>query len=181
MGDLKKLSNFNKMAGFSADNAEIIPHPQIAMISHIQAMPLHKSKSFLKRKYVDEGLSIGQIAAQIRSSKDAVRNGLEKFNIPIRNPHTHNGNPSQPRYGQKQTKATQTPHKAEQRAIDAILEMRRDGASLRQIAKYLNAMKIPTKCRGRSWHPQMVKRVIDSNERDFADDKNNAGRRAQNG
>lgn len=130
------------------------------MISTIQHIPLYKSKSFLTQKYVVEGLSIAQIAALCFASKEAVRSSLIRFNIPLREPHKPHGRQAQPRYGQKIVRDQVVSHKAEQRAVAAILEMSAQGLSLRQIAKVLNQMKVPTKCRGKSWHPEMVKRIL---------------------
>ncbi|OQW45956.1 MAG: hypothetical protein A4S09_16940 [Proteobacteria bacterium SG_bin7] len=42
---------------------------------------LWKDKDFLQQKYVIEGLSIAQIAAQILSSREAVRTGLIAYGI----------------------------------------------------------------------------------------------------
>ena len=43
---------------------------------------------------------------------------------------------------------------------EAVLEMRRQKLSLRQIALFLTKIGAPTKQRGVSWHPQMVKRLL---------------------
>lgn len=97
------------------------------------------------------------------SSKEAVRNGLKKFGIPIRESHKPHRRPSQPKFGEKIQKGKTEPHMAERRVIRAVLEMHNDKLSLRQIARYLDEMKVSTKCRGKKWHPQMVKRIIQNN------------------
>lgn len=84
-----------------------------------------------------------------------------RFGIPIREPRHHHGNPSRPKYGRQIRKGREVDHQVERRTIDAIKELHVQKLSLRQIAKVLNQMKIPTKCRGKSWHPQMVKRILD--------------------
>lgn len=38
--------------------------------------------------------------------------------------------------------------------------MRESGLSLRQIAKFLDHIGVPTKCRGKKWHPEMIKRIL---------------------
>lgn len=53
-------------------------------------------------------------------------------------------------------------HKTEQRVIDAIRQMKDEGLSLRAIARCLDGMKVPTKNRGKKWHPEMVKRILDN-------------------
>ena len=39
--------------------------------------------------------------------------------------------------------------------------MRESGMSLRQIADFLSAIGVPTKKRGKKWHPQMIKRILE--------------------
>jgi SOS response regulatory protein OraA/RecX len=89
-----------------------------------------------------------------------VRNGLERFGIEIREKSQHHGNPAQEKYGQRKVKKSLVDHKVEQRTIEAIAQMKDEGLSLRAIARCLNQMKVPTKKRGKSWHPEMVRRVL---------------------
>jgi len=123
--------------------------------------PLYKDKGVLKEKYVDERLSLAQISSQILSSKAAVRDGLKRAGIKIRTPHKNHGRPSQPKYGERKSQGKIIRHLGESRIIRAVLEMRESELSLRQIAKFLDTVGVPTKCRGKKWHPQMVKRIID--------------------
>ena len=89
-----------------------------------------------------------------------MRNGLIKAGIEIREKSQHHGNPAQPKYGQRKVKKNLVDHKNEQRTIETITQMKEEGLSLRAIARCLNQMKIPTKKRGRSWHPEQVRRAI---------------------
>jgi len=124
-------------------------------------VPRYKDKAFLTQRYVENGFSIAQIADEIRSSKDVVRKSLMRFGIPIREARHHHGNPSQARYGRQVRKGREVDHQIEQRTVEAVKELHAQRLSLRQIAKVLNQMKVPTKSRGKSWHPQMVKRILD--------------------
>jgi hypothetical protein len=124
--------------------------------------PKYLDKDFLHQKYVVEGLSTAQIASQIFSSKDSVQKGLRLVGIPARVPHQPHGRQSQPRYGQKRVEGKVGEHKTEQRVINAVREMRANGLTLRAIASCLGEMKVPTKCRGKKWHPEMVKRILGS-------------------
>jgi hypothetical protein len=129
-------------------------------------LPPYLDSIFLQRKYVVEGLSLAQIAALIFSSKDAVRRGLKKAGIKIREPHVpHNGRQSQPRFGQWRIKGKVIELKIEQRVIDAIREMNGNGLSLRAISRCLAKMQIATKCRGKKWHPEMVKRILEADQK----------------
>ena len=122
--------------------------------------PPHKDKDFLHQKYIVEGLSAAQISSQIFSSKTAVLKGLKDVGIETRAQHENHGNPSQPRYGYRLQKGKPVRHLAESRVIKAVDELRSQGLSLRQIAKFLDQIGVPTKCRGKKWHPEMVKRLL---------------------
>lgn len=122
--------------------------------------PLFKNKFFLTQKYVVEGLSARQIAKQIFSSKTAVLEALARFEIPIREVHQHHGHPSQPRYGKWYRRNRLVDSKVEKRVIWIIKDLRMKGFSLRKIAQILNEMSVATKCQGKAWHPEMVRRVL---------------------
>ena len=61
-------------------------------------------------------------------------------------------------------------YKREQRVIDTIVELK--SQSLRQIARTLSKLKIPTKLSGVAWHPMMVKRVLDYLAKDVMEKRN---------
>ena len=107
-----------------------------------------------------EGLSIAQIAREIFFSRDAVRRGLINAGILIREPHKSHGRTSQPKYGQKIRSGKASPHLAEQQMIATIRELREQGLTLRKIAMILSDMAVPTKKRGKAWHPEMVSRIL---------------------
>jgi len=46
---------------------------------------------------------------------------------------------------------------------DAVFDLKGKGMGLRQIARTLTQLGIPTKCRDKAWHPEMVKRVMRNN------------------
>jgi hypothetical protein len=140
----------------------IFPPLQPIVIKEFIHTPLYKNKNFLHENYVEKGLSIGQISKMIFSSKEAVRNGLMKHGIEIREKSQHHGNPAQPKFGHRKVKKSLVDHKVEQKTIEAITQMKEEGLSLRAIARCLNQMKVPTKKRGKSWHPEMVRRILTS-------------------
>jgi len=135
-------------------------------IINFRCLPLYKDRCFLHQKYVVEGLSIAQISSQIVSSKAAVRDNLVRFGIPLREAHLPHGRPAQPKFGQKFRDGKAVPHMAEKKVIEAVMEMRKQNLSLRQIARFLTKVGVPTKRRGVSWHPEMVKRLLSSVEQD---------------
>lgn len=64
------------------------------------------------------------------------------------------------RYGQRKFKGRPVRHFGEERVITAIQEMHRQGLSLRKIARFLSAIGVPTKRRGKAWHPE-ISRLLD--------------------
>jgi transposase len=140
-----------------------ITRPPLEVIDSIRLFEPQtwRNKSFLHQKYVLEGLSIRQIAVLVFSSKESVRTELRKANIQLRDKSNHHGHPSQLKFGQRVVKGKAIEHKAEQRVVESVRQMKREGLSLRAIARCLDQMKIPTKNRGKKWHQEMVRRILD--------------------
>lgn len=124
-------------------------------------VPLFKNSFFLQQKYVVDGLSAKQIAMEIFSSKMAVLDALHRFGIPVREAHYHHGHPSQPCFGKRFRRHHLVDDRVEQRVILVAQELCEQGFSLRQIARVLNHMRVATKCNGKAWHPEMVRRILD--------------------
>ena len=131
----------------------------VTVITEFKSGKKQLSPEFLHRQYIEKGLSTRQIAAQEVSSKEAVRAALHKNNIPVREQGQHHGHPSQLKYGIKRKGPSINIHQTEQRTIDAVRQMRGEGLGFRAIARCLDQMKVPTKNRGKKWHPEMVKRI----------------------
>ncbi len=107
-----------------------------------------------------EGLTIRQIADEFLSSKEAVRIGLINAGIQLREAGKPHGRQSQAKYGQHRVSGKVIDYKKEQKIIVSAQQMWEQGLSLRQIAKNLSAMGVPTKCNGKKWHPEMVRRLL---------------------
>ena len=135
---------------------ELLCRPQFASDSITFAhSPLFHSEFVLHQKYVVEGLSIRQIADEFLSSKEAVRVGLMNAGIPLREKSKLHGRPSQVKYGQRSAKGRVVDFEKEKKIILSVKQMWDQGLSLRQIAKNLSAMGVPTKCDGKKWHPEI--------------------------
>lgn len=166
----KKSPKFFQLQGFyfrrwraSDDTFELFP-PIRNPVDFIDFyhLPLFKDSSFLHDRYVIQGLSIAQISAEIGSSKEAVRLGLAKAGISVREPHLpHLGRESQPAYGKRRLRGKAAEAPVEQRVIKAIHDLKAQGLGLRGIAKALSQLGVSTKSKGKRWHPQMVKRILD--------------------
>jgi hypothetical protein len=133
---------------------------QLVGTTEFYAIPQYKNKFFLTQKYVEEGYSARQIAQEIVSSKTTVTAALAKFDIPIREQHLPHGHPSQPKFGEQIRKGRSVVHLVEQRVIETVRKLKVEGLSLRKIAEVLDQMKVPTKERGKKWHPEMVRRIL---------------------
>ncbi len=132
----------------------------VTIITEFKSGRQQLKPEFLYKKYTEEGLSLRQIAVQTTSSKESIRSALIKNNILIRDKSQHHGNPSQLKFGVKRKGLSSVEHKAEQRSVDTVRQMRDEGLSLGAIARCLNQMQVPTKNRGVRWHPEMARRVL---------------------
>lgn len=80
----------------------------------------------------------------------------------MRSPSRHHGNPSQLKFGYRKSAGKVVVHHGEQRIIQIIKDYRSEGLTLREVAGRLRKLNLPTKNGSFKWHPQMVKRVLDS-------------------
>lgn len=119
-----------------------------------------KSKTLLIEKYVEKRLSIAQIAEEIASSKSTIRSALKRFKIPIREKGNPGFRPAQVPFGYRRERGLLAPYLEEQKIIEAIMKMADGGVSYRKICEFLSTMKVPTKMRGRKWHPEMIRRIL---------------------
>lgn len=144
---------------FNANNSSSTPY--LSVTKEYFFAPQYENSAFLHEEYIVNGHSIKHIAQAIASSRDAVANGLRKAGIAVRNAHHAHGNLSQPAFGINIRGGKPVVNKAEAIVIEQIKAMSVSGLSLRQIAHTLDQMKVPTKNRGKAWHPNMVKRVLE--------------------
>ena len=70
----------------------------------------------------------------------------------------------QPRYGYQRDGQGVRENKAEQRVIDIILQLRRDGASFKLITSYLNGSGISPREGSAKWHATAVVRIHKAEE-----------------
>ena len=132
------------------------------MISSIQHLPSYKSECFLRQKYLEEKLSIREIAAQIFSARSTVAWHLKAFGIPLRSEDEANKlQKAQLAYGEKRRNREPQSHQRELETIEKMQELRAQGFSFRKIAQVLTAMKIPTKEGKKKWHPFVIQRILE--------------------
>jgi len=122
--------------------------------------PRFRDTAFLQLNYVGKGLSVGQIARRIRSSKDAVRRGLIRAGVELREPHQPHGNPSIPKFGVRKGRGGLHRDRAEQATIALAQSLREQGRSLRRVATELEVRGVPTKLKSTRWHAESARRVL---------------------
>jgi len=122
--------------------------------------PLWKDKEFLTQKYATQGRSISQIAEETFSSKSAVREALLGFGFKLKGQGKPGRRPSQMPYGYRMLDGLLVPHLGEQRIIASVKKMVGDGLSYRKVCEFLTSVGVPTKNKGKSWQPEMIRRVL---------------------
>ena len=122
--------------------------------------PLWKDKNFLAQRYVTEGRSISQIAAETLSSKAAVRDALLEFGFKLKGQGKPGLRPSQLPYGYRMSDGLMVAHLGEQRVIASVKKMVNDGLSYRKVCEFLTSVGVPTKNKGKSWQPEMIRRLL---------------------
>ena len=115
-------------------------------------------EAVLRQKYLENRLSMLEIASEFSCSKTRIRDLLLKHNIPLRKRSEHRG----PRiaYGKRRIGGKIIDHKAELRTIATIKQMYGEGISTNAIARFLNTMKLPTKQQGKAWHGNTIIKIL---------------------
>ena len=114
--------------------------------------------ALLKQKYLENSLSIREIANEFSCSKTRIRDQLLKHNIPLRQPYKRYN--KWYAYGKQQVGGKTIDHKGEQRTIATIKQIYSAGVSTSAIARFLNTMKIPTKQQGKGWHQNTIAKIL---------------------
>lgn len=123
--------------------------------------PLYLNATLLHQKYVVEGLTIKQIAAQFFCSTWAVQKHLKKFCIrDSERGKQRNRKRTLTRYGKKWKNGELVQNNAEQSTIKKISALRNTGKSYEEVASILNALGIKTGTGEGKWHAMSVKRIV---------------------
>lgn len=115
----------------------------------------------LHSDYVENGLSLRQIAAKKFHSRQVISETLKASEVRLRAPGQRHGNPSQLKFGYRKEAGSVVAHMGEQQVIAAIKDLRSEGMTMRQIAQRMTGLRIPSKNGKLRWHPMMIKRIID--------------------
>ncbi len=137
-----------------------LPTPELVINSSLYKPNILLDKDYLYQKYTVEGLNLCQLARLTNTCRTTLRDNLIKHGIEIRSKVNQKKLQSHNRYGQHRRKGQTVDKKVEQKTINAIIEMRKSGMSLRSIAKTLDQLKIPTKTQGKKWQYEMVRKIL---------------------
>ena len=113
----------------------------------------------LRHKYLENRLSIRDIACELACSKTYVRSLLQKYNIPRRQSSDYRSSRWYA-YGKRKVNGKTIDHKGELRTIAAIKRMYSEGISTNAIARFLNTMRLPTKQQGKAWHGNTIIKIL---------------------
>lgn len=139
--------------------AESVLNPRFVMKSETYITSLSISGDVLRQKYVENCLSMRDIAKEFMCSKTQIRSLLLKYEIPLREPSKYHKDHSRS-YGKRVLNGRAVDHKKELRIIETIKGMHGEGMGARAIARTLDTMKIPTKMQGKGWHHHMVITIL---------------------
>jgi len=139
--------------------AESVLNPQFVMKSNAYTTSESLSDDVLRQKYLENRLSMRDIAREFMCSKTQVRSLLLKYQIPLREPSKCHKDHSRS-YGKRKVNGEAVDHKKELRIIETIKKMHEEGMGARAIARTLDTMKISTKKQGNGWHHHMVITIL---------------------
>lgn len=130
------------------------PQPSISNITQLAPIKSLKNEDFLRQKYLEEGLSLQEIAAETVSSWKTVRRNLLFMNIPLK--LEDRLRKEQNKFGFERVNGQRQTNESEQASLYAIHSLRRQGLTIRQIVDTLNDSGVPCRKHGARWHIKTV-------------------------
>ncbi|MBY0383670.1 recombinase family protein [bacterium] len=134
-----------------------LPRLFISNIEQLAPIKSLKNEDFLRQKYLEEGLSLQEIAAETVSSWKTVRRHILYSNIPLK-PQDRLVK-DQIKFGFKRLEGRLENDAAEWQAIELILRLRKLGKTYREIVNELNIAGVPTRKIGGRWHLKTVYQI----------------------
>lgn len=142
-----------------ADNTEKLHPLNLVLRSTICAPTSVIDDDYVQLQYTQNGLNMIQIAKLLNTSRHKIKASLVRSGVEFDLSAKQKEALRHKKYGYKRECKKTVEHKAEQRAIDAIREMRNKGLSYQEIADILHQMKVPTKQSGKKWSKGMVRNI----------------------
>lgn len=115
------------------------------------------TESFLKEKYLKEGLSSKEIASLAFSSRATVTNYLNKYGIPLKKVTRRNNGGTV--FGFRKYGGKSITLKKEQDIMELIKLYRSKGYSYQKVADLLNEQQIGTKTKKGFWYSKVVRQI----------------------
>lgn len=153
----KGLSHLKKWLSPANRKRTRFPQPSISNITQLAPIKSLKNEDFLRQKYLEEGLSLQEIAAETVSSWKTVRRNLLFMKIPLK-PEDRLKN-EQIKFGFKRIDGELGSNIAEWQTIELILNLRKLGKTYREIVNELNTSSVPTRKTGGRWHLKTVYQI----------------------
>lgn len=132
----------------------LLPPVPITNVLQFTTIKSFRNESFLRQKYLEDGASLDEIAAQTLSSRKTVRRYLVNFEILLRPPDRLIREPE--KFGTRRVMGQLIESKKEVKAIEQMTLLRGQGHSYREIVSIMNDLKIPCRKAGAKWHVKTV-------------------------
>lgn len=143
------------------DYKQDFPPAQPIIITEFNVIPLFRNETFLRQKYVSEGLSTKQIAGLIFSARLTVTEALKRYGIPLRDAdQTAWYRRGQLGFGRRVVNGRVTVNQREIDTVEHMRDLHSKGFSYWKIAEILNTMGVPTKSRRAKWQAATVMKIL---------------------
>jgi transposase len=152
---------------YFADSKSILPPVEFTEIVSFLVIPQYEDPVLLHQKYVEEGLSVNQIASLFGCARSTLTAKLQEFGIAQNTKNKTNQRKGQVGFGYRVQNGKIVTHKAEWHSITQIVAMRESGISYRQISTMFNQFGVNTKNKKGKWHPTTVMKIWKKHKSDI--------------
>lgn len=156
------------MHGVSSRNQFFLQASKIQITDSFEfiSIPKWRNASFLHEKYVKEGRSPAQIAAETFSCRSNITEQLKLRGIVLRNGDKPKVKTiSQLKYGERIWRKKLSKDRKERSVLNTIGKLHARHYSYHQIAHFLNDSGIPTKTGRGKWHARFVQKLLHRGKR----------------
>jgi hypothetical protein len=137
------------------------PQPSISSITQLAPIKSLKNEDFLRQKYLEEGLSLQEIAAEAVFSWKTVRRHLLCNKVPLK--PKDRLRKEQIKFGFERVEGQLQKNENEQATLRLMFDLRNQGLTIREIVKTLNESNTPTRTAGGRWHVKTVLKCLAKN------------------
>lgn len=130
-------------------------HQVTVFFAHFISFPSENLEN-LRKLYIEKQLSVVEISKFTDWPCSTIKNAIQKFKLSRERDSKHE------KFGWKKVNGQLIEHKGELKTIHVVIEMRENGSSFPEIAKYLNSKNMKTKLK-KSWTKVSVREVYIKN------------------